>query len=1030
METTMPARSGGQPMKRTILFAILSVTLHLVAVSNSWAADVPFDSQQVIYTTTGNSAPSIVTVDLDGDGDLDVVSTTGGWTVAWHENTDGAGTFGSQNLISTALNTCREVYSADLDGDGDPDVLSADSSDDTIAWYENRLNDGINNDFNPTQLVISTAADGAWSVFAADLDSDGDLDVLSASYDDDTIAWYENRLNDGINNDFNPTQQVISTTAVEAASVFTGDLDGDGDQDVLSASYGDDTIAWYENRLNDGINNDFTTQQVISTAADGASSVHAADLDGDGDLDVLSASNTDDKIAWYENRLNDGINNDFNPAQKVISTTADLATSVSATDVDGDGDMDVLSSSRIDDKIAWYENTTGTGIFSTEKVIDAFADEAMCVTTGDVDGDGDLDVLSSSRIDMMIVWYENLSIHRSALIPQQSIISTVADFPVDIIASDVDGDGDMDALAAFNNDNLIAWYENISCNPLAFSPHSISSAAMGAQSVYVADIDRDGHLDVLSASQADDKIAWYKNNGLAVFGAPNVISTSADGASAVFAVDVDGDGDVDALSASQSNGEIVWYESDGAYPPAFTDHLISSLAAGALDVLAIDLDGDGDIDVLSASQGDAGSGKLAWYENTDGAGTFGSQQVVSSAKGLSGVFATDMDRDGDVDLLSTASSDNTVAWHENDGSQNFTEHAISTVASGATSVYASDLDHDGDVDVLSASQSDDKIAWYESDGGSPPVFVERIITQDPDGAGLLQGDADQADTVFVADMDSDGDLDVLSASSLDDKLAYYENLGGQAAFAVVDRAQKVFLNAQVEDLFSIELFHRGRTGDSDAELACLRVLFEDVPAADLTAPQANALFDELRIYLDDGSGSFESGIDILVTTMGTFTGGIETISLTDGDANVQVPFGSTKRFFIVAQMAVDASSQTPDHFEATLLPMDCPNSAEDRLHDIPLTFEPAADVSTARIDTVISTSSCTAPFDLNLANVTVNSARTCQAGTVIRAGTSFVVAAPSGDLTFRAGEGINLMNGFEVESNAAFTAEIDPGLQP
>ena len=1019
-------------MKRTILFAILSVTLHLVAVSNSRAADVPFDSQQVISTETGSvAAPSVMTVDLDGDGDLDVLSCIRGWPITWHENTDGAGTFGSQNMIFNMPKTWRQVYSADLDGDGDPDVLSADSTEDTIAWYENRLNDGINNDFNPTQLVISTAADGAWSVFAADLDGDGDLDVLSASYWDDKIAWYENRLNDGINNDFNPTQQVIFMTAVEANSVFAADLDGDGDQDVLSASYGDDTIAWYENRLNDGVNNDFNpTQQVISTAVDGAGSVDAADLDGDGDLDVLSASQIDDTIAWHENRLNDGVNNDFNPTEYVISTTTDLASSVSAVDVDGDGDLDVLSSSKNDDTIAWYENTDGTGVFSAEKIIDAFADKARCVTTGDVDGDGDLDVLSSLDFEGTIAWYENLSIHRSALIPQQSIISTAADYPVDIIAADVDGDGDMDALAAFNNDNLIAWYENISCNPLAFTPHSISSAAMGAQSVFVADMDSDGDLDVLSASQTDDKIAWYANNGMAVFGAPQVISTAADGASAVFAADVDGDGDIDALSASQSDGEIVWYESDGAYPPAFTDHLISSLAEGALDVFAVDLDGDGDIDVLSASQGDAGSGKLAWYENTDGAGTFGSQVVVSSASGLSGVFATDMDRDGDVDLLSTSSSANEVAWYENDGSQNFTEHSISTSAAGAASVYASDLDHDGDVDVLSASQSDDKVAWYESNGASTPTFTEHVITQDPDGAGLLQGDADQADTVFAADMDSDGDPDVLSASSLDDKLAYYENLGAQAAFTIVDRAQRVFLNAQVEDLFSVELFHRGRTGDSDAELACLRVLFEDLPAADLTAAQANALFDELRIYLDDGSGSFESGVDSLVTTMGTFTGGIETISLTDGDANVQVPFGSTKRFFVVLQMAVDASSQTPDHFFATLLALDCPNSAEDSPHDIPLTFEPADDVATSRIDTVIYTSSCTAPFDLNLANATMSSAVTCQAGTVIRAGNAFVVAGPGGDLRLEAGESIELKNGFIVQTNAALTTEIDPSLQP
>ena len=79
-------------------------------------------------------------------------------------------------------------------------------------------------------------------------------------------------------------------------SVFAADVDGDGDTDVLSASCYDDKIAWYEN---DGSQN--FTAHTITTAADGARSVFAADVDGDGDTDVLSASVYDDKIAWYEN---------------------------------------------------------------------------------------------------------------------------------------------------------------------------------------------------------------------------------------------------------------------------------------------------------------------------------------------------------------------------------------------------------------------------------------------------------------------------------------------------------------------------------------------------------------------------------------------------------------------------------------------------------------------------------------------------------------------------------------------------------
>ncbi|MBI4880626.1 MAG: VCBS repeat-containing protein [Planctomycetes bacterium] len=144
--------------------------------------------------------------------------------------------------------------------------------------------------------MISTAADAAFCVFATDLDGDGDADVLSASWFDDKIAWYENTNGLG---SFGP-QQVISAVAMEASSVFAADLDGDGDADVLSASYEDHKIAWYENT--DGLGT-FGPQRVISGSALNARHACAADLDGDGDPDVLSASAAVDRIAWYENLL-------------------------------------------------------------------------------------------------------------------------------------------------------------------------------------------------------------------------------------------------------------------------------------------------------------------------------------------------------------------------------------------------------------------------------------------------------------------------------------------------------------------------------------------------------------------------------------------------------------------------------------------------------------------------------------------------------------------------------------------------------
>ncbi len=86
--------------------------------------------------------------------------------------------------------------------------------------------------------------------------------------------------------------------------------------------------------------------------------------------------------------------------------------------------------------------------------------------------------------------------------------------------------------------------------------------------------------------------------------------------------------------------------------------------------------------------------------------------ITTDADGALSVYAVDMEGDGDMDVLSASQLDNKIAWYENDGDENFTPHTITTDAVSAVSVYAVDVDSDGDMDVLSASYTDDKIAWY------------------------------------------------------------------------------------------------------------------------------------------------------------------------------------------------------------------------------------------------------------------------------------------------------------------------------
>jgi hypothetical protein len=356
------------------------------------------------------------------------------------------------------------------------------------------------NSISFTEHIITTNADDAKSVRAADLDSDGDIDVLCASNADDKIAWYENDA--GSPPAF--TEHIIATTANGPRSVSVADVDDDGDLDVLSASAYDDKIAWWENS---GGSSPAFIGHIIATNANYVQWVTAADVDGDKDLDVLSASEWDDKIAWYEN------NGSSPPAfiSHVITTNADGALAVDTADMDGDGDLDVLSSSWVDDKIAWYENNGASPPAFTSHVITASADGSYTVHAADINGDGAPDVLSAAHDIDTISWYENNGSSPPAFTGH--VITTTVDGAVAVYAADIDNDGDLDVLSASRNDNTLAWYENDGGSPPTFISHVITTNAKGAYSIYAADVDGDGDTDILSASDQDDKIAWWEQEG-------------------------------------------------------------------------------------------------------------------------------------------------------------------------------------------------------------------------------------------------------------------------------------------------------------------------------------------------------------------------------------------------------------------------------------------------------------------------------------------------------------------------------------
>ena len=193
----------------------------------------------------------------------------------------------TEHLIEANYNTPWYVYTADIDDDDDIDIISGARFGSTVDWWEN------NGSENFTRHVISYSAYGAMRVSAADFNGDGNMDVVCAIDMLNKISWYEN---DGLQQF---TEHIIAPW-LGVTYVYTIDLDQDDDVDILAAAceQASNKMGWFEN---DG-NGNFTEHVVIDDY-DHANCVHAADMDGDDDIDLIASASWASDVSWFENDL-------------------------------------------------------------------------------------------------------------------------------------------------------------------------------------------------------------------------------------------------------------------------------------------------------------------------------------------------------------------------------------------------------------------------------------------------------------------------------------------------------------------------------------------------------------------------------------------------------------------------------------------------------------------------------------------------------------------------------------------------------
>ncbi|MCP3980573.1 MAG: hypothetical protein GY716_14820 [bacterium] len=353
---------------------------------------------------------------------------------------------------------------ADVDGDGDPDVLmeaGVGVSPEFVSWYENA--DGLGQSW--IEHVIDDTEARFDTVIAGDIDKDGDIDVVSWGRTGSlsSMYWYENLAGDG---------SAWAKTPVYTSQIVTDlhaieDVDGDGDGDVLfgfraSESF-DQFVGWLENVNGQGTG---WSEHTIGPL-DNLTEIDLADVDGDGDRDVLGAGGDifggDDDLVWFDNLAGDASSW---ARREILSGPNHEA--VKGVDIDMDGDMDVFSSA--DDWprnfLYWHENVTGDGSQWVTHEMDNEAFSYSSLSVADIDGDLDPDLYVTSIQPYRLEWYEN-RLRQGEGFRQRWITTDVFPHePDEVHAADVDGDGDPDAVTRTRSRDVIEWFRNSRTSPI------------------------------------------------------------------------------------------------------------------------------------------------------------------------------------------------------------------------------------------------------------------------------------------------------------------------------------------------------------------------------------------------------------------------------------------------------------------------------------------------------------------------------------------------------------------------------------
>jgi hypothetical protein len=553
---------------------------------------------------------------------------------------------------------------------------------------------------------------GPSAIAAGDLDGDGTLDLVTANRNASSISVLIGQGSGTF------ASHVDYATGGSPATLALGDFDGDKVLDVLVYNSMDETLGLLHGN-GDGT---FAAQTIVPGFGQLDGFV-TADFDGDGKLDLAYLVPDLDTGADAYLALGSG-NGTF-----AAGTELAVSSTITIGEFAGSGSLDIA----LDSSVVPYAHGVRVA-----NAIDPVSTGAIAV--GDLNGDGRDDMAfvdNASGLDVRISNGDG-TFKETTLFDQTMLADVFA-----TAIGDVTGDGKSDFVAyTTSQQGTIVVYAGLGDGTFDV-PESIIGGRAG--DLVVADVDRDGRLDVVTADYDGDDVSIV----LAPF-VPAMSVTTPQDAQAAVVVDLNGDGKLDLAVADGLGGEVSVLLGDGN--AMFQPHRDFTATEQPLAIVTGDFDHDGKPDIATLDDDLSDDGAITVLLG-DGTGALSPQPtIVLGTIGLyRSLLAADLDGDGNTDLVVNAlGSDAAVLRSNGDGT--FAAPVAAGAPGAMIAIALADLDGNGTPDLVGVNGSG---SIYEMLGKGDGTFAAATTRGDPVGTELA---------VTAADLDGDGKADVVVVS--------------------------------------------------------------------------------------------------------------------------------------------------------------------------------------------------------------------------------------------------------------------------